>query len=563
MPATALPLRFEASWFNKHAEAQANEAEFAVYDAICEGLDEGWFVVPAHELDELNATGTTGRTELDLLLINEHYGIVIVEVKSYRSVVIRSGKLVRHGAAADEDPLAQVERQRKLLATAIERVLPDERYAWHKIGVALALPKLDADREVDHQRLMAGWRANQFLTPAKLTTGEVGQSIRDVTLDLHQNFTPEEIRAILRGLFPDQDLGFSSRGLGLLRGERAQERVAAETKALESLDQNHRVFVDGSPGSGKSRLVMRWAQRAADRGERVLVTCYHHALADDLASRLKDEPGVTVRPLLPLLLEQAEIPQPPEDPDEMDEVERKAYWDAVEVAVREHLSEVALRFDTVIADEVQDLREWLFPALEQLAGNGRVLAVGDPRQHLSFEPADTDQLVSGWTRATLPTNHRSPVAVGQLLECIEAGSLSEEDCRRADPTRRILCFLDINQEEGEILDREAEIRYRLDQALEDFAERGIPREGIVVLCTSRDDKDWIGPAYHLKDWDHRELGETICETVHKLKGGSYEAVILVTKPSSRSAYLQSTLYSGAGRAESYLTIIGEDPVLGA
>ena len=71
-------------------------------------------------------------------------------------------------------------------------------------------------------------------------------------------------------------------------GAASSEISRDHTRALESLDLNRRVCVTGGAGTGKTRLAIAWARRAAARGERVLVTCFNEPLADVTAERLDD-----------------------------------------------------------------------------------------------------------------------------------------------------------------------------------------------------------------------------------------------------------------------------------
>ena len=57
-----------------------NDAEFAVYSALHEQLTDDWVLVPSMEL---RLDSLPGERELDLLLVHPHYGLLIVEVKSF------------------------------------------------------------------------------------------------------------------------------------------------------------------------------------------------------------------------------------------------------------------------------------------------------------------------------------------------------------------------------------------------------------------------------------------------------------------------------------------------
>jgi hypothetical protein len=112
-------------------------------------------------------------------------------------------------------------------------------------------------------------------------------------------FTPKplgarDMKLIIDRLAGDFDLIRSLRGEV---GEIVCELVRlteAQVATFRGLEDNPRVVVQGSAGTGKTLIAVADAERLAARGKRVLLTCHSNALRDHLAARVQHEPKITV-----------------------------------------------------------------------------------------------------------------------------------------------------------------------------------------------------------------------------------------------------------------------------
>jgi hypothetical protein len=69
----------------------------------------------------------------------------------------------------------------------------------------------------------------------------------------------------------------------------------AQITTFRGLEDNPRVVVQGSAGTGKTLIAIADAERLAQRDHKVLVACHSNALRDQLAARVAHEARITVR----------------------------------------------------------------------------------------------------------------------------------------------------------------------------------------------------------------------------------------------------------------------------
>src|SRR4030095_16189942 len=188
--------------------------------------------------------------------------------------------------------------------------------------------------------------------------------------------------------------------------------------------RNHRVLVEGGAGSGKTLLAREAALRRAEGGARVLVLTFTEALAQWL-SRSIDVPGVDVAPIRRFalgLLEQAGLPHSrPEGSDEWEEVSLRAAVDA--------LPPPGSRWDFLVVDEAQDLKEHDWFLVEELSRRGGLWAFHDPAQRFWSDRAIREDLFQA--RFRLPQTHRCHPAILALAQACGGTALDEAVARQA------------------------------------------------------------------------------------------------------------------------------------
>lgn len=197
----------------------------------------------------------------------------------------------------------------------------------------------------------------------------------------------EELRDHLRpAIIPVRGLALHTQA-----AETKMQRLTREQyRILDAASTNPRLILTGAAGTGKTVLAVEQALRLAEGppASRVLLACYSRALADHLATRLRDLPrradvvvGTYHQIVMRLLAEAGLATGVPEDWQAFN----RALPDLL-LAAMEKLGEPRIRsFDAIVLDEAQDLMHpSFFEALDLLLKGGlqrgRWLLSVDPTQ---------------------------------------------------------------------------------------------------------------------------------------------------------------------------------------
>lgn len=317
--------------------------------------------------------------------------------------------------------------------------------------------------------------------------------------------------------------------------------------ALRALGDNPRVMVTGGPGTGKTWLALDWARRAAERGERTAMICFNKPIAGQLATELEGV-DVTVATYHSLIMEHLLPDNDLVVPDDAGQ----EFWDHVPTTyLMEHLDEVTERFDTFIVDEGQDLRPQWLDSLEVLldpAGPRRILMTADLDQTL-YVSTDRWKPPAGVAVLPLDANLRSCRHVSRVIE-----HLGGPRALPSAPAGMKTVLLP----SGATATTES-VRSRIRVLVEDY---GVPHSEIIVLATTRQARDEItatsDDTLTFVDWESRDEGVVVCETIHRTKGLEATAVVLVAPEAEPKRQL---IYIGASRAVWSLSLVGP-PALG-
>lgn len=515
----------------------AHPSEFKVYERLLYGLDSEWVIIPNLEMV---LPGSFREREADILLLHQVHGMVLIEVKS--SFAIRDGEFykVRQDKKLDKDPTHQLKEQRQALSDALLHVEPR---AYNKIRRVVATP---STVEVVGN-LPVGYHRIQILDSGML--GNVPRWIDELcSIDKGSMYLGETtFTQILDVLCPNADLGNSIEGLRAIAHAQLEQRMVLETQVLETLDVNNRAIVTGGAGSGKTRLVLAWAERALRRGDRVLVTCYNDPLAGELADQLSFQQGdVTVAPILRHL--EAQMGRQRREPD--DDEDLTPYWEAMTEELFTSTAPFARRFDTIIVDEAQDFDGRWIQVLDRLLpseAGGKLLMVADPYQDVRGAGARLPTNDDGWAMAQLESNYRNSPKIAEFMRRRFQGAGAAADTFPLDES--------IRKAQVSTLD---EVTSMVDQLLE-RSDR--PASEIWVLTTSRKDRDHLRETLGLRSWEDPEH-TVVCETVRRLKGLDIPEVILVslTPVADEEEHLR-LLYAGISRAIDSLVIVGSEAVM--
>lgn len=509
-------------------------SERRTVEALVAGTGADWLVLPHVPFVERGIEG-----EADVVLLHPELGGVVLEVKGGR-IAVRQGAWFQ-----DDRPLAKspVDQAARAMHTLVRKMKGAGSTAPRPHLVhAIVLPDAVS---VPDESLGPDLEPTMVLTATELVWPE--EALRHLMSGSKSPGNRIDLGPAVRALRPDLD--FTARLADEIDGieRRLDDDTDATLRNLELSDTNTRLVVTGPAGSGKSRLALRWAERAVDRGERTALVCFNRPMGAVFTAAFADRPEVfagTFHGVAGRLL--AEIGH--EQPAETD----KAYWEQVLPALLiERRGELGPGFDTIIVDEYQDISEHWTDALEGLLdpdGAGRLLRLGDPNQNLYRTLPNDDAL-----------GLRMPLAV---------------NCRNTKRIAEVALRLAGSDAGGEPTDRAPDgppVRFRPARALREIRKRvrdevhllrvehELPVSGIAIITTAARLRDEILEGgidgVTIDRWDNRDEGIVVCETAHRLKGTEWQAVVVASLTETTKEWLPDVLYVGITRPRTWLSVV--------
>jgi hypothetical protein len=518
------------------------KGEWEVYEGLRKGLGADWILMAEIEgrLQE-----TQNVQELDILLIHQEHGMILIEVKSY-PMKVQGGKFSRSwGDPKDFNPLKQLKDQHQLIKDKLDSAIPG---VFHKIREVLATPKI-IERA---GQLPDGWVDAQLLDSNYLS--DVPAWIAEICkVGSRMSLEGAKFSTAVQILAPDAEFTYSPEGIRRIARANLQRELEAETKVLQSLDLNHRALVTGGAGSGKTMLAQAWAHRAlgrtspSGRKERVLFTCYNDPLAQEIRSQLGDRgEGLVVESFLRYVERRFDRPANTNRTTNMQD-----YWDNLVEEAYEHQEKFTEKFDTIIIDEAQDFESTWYPMLEALLdpeGSNRILMVADPNQNVRgarVGKLPNDPMKDKWALAELDNNHRNSAPIARFMRRHFDGASSSE---KREPLETTVPIRKVRHSEDDALVGEVL------QALEE-SDGG---QETWVLTTNRSSRELLRSALGLVQWEQGGDG-TVCESVRRVKGLEASRVIVVAygDPDDEDDDLLKLVYAGVSRAIDDLVVVAD------
>ncbi len=516
-------------------------AERVFAEILVEYLSDDWLII-----SQLDMISPNRPYEIDFLLVNPQYGLVGIEVKG-GEVDVKNGNWYRknsHGGETRFNPSPP--RQAQNAAFELRDTLRENHSSFDHINVAhgVALPDVEAisgDLPLDVTREMLFLSGDMTQIEEKVIACIEAREAKHLLPDpLLQNF--------FQIVLPSSRMVFQPDAQRTIYREILNHISHEQVRAMASLDENKRVVVQGSAGTGKTRLAILWARRAMRRGEKTLLTCYNDPLADFLNATSGDLQLPVIKPFLRLIQKLDGISElvEPTEPKEKD-----TFWnETLPRHVLASIEKIQPMFDTIVVDEAQDFAQGWIAILEALLStNGKLLCVADMAQDLyqrGYQPPLGDPL---WTKGRLAVNCRNTRQIALLLKKI-GGAQPATACPTGDPVR----FVSVRSEQEAL----AEVRNLIANHVE-FRKRKL--SDLVIVCRSANERQKLRAlstdAVVISNWKNRGLEHVACETFRRIKGLEADHVIVVGFDGN---FLVQELYVAASRARRTLTIIASRAV---
>ena len=519
----------------RHTES---EAEQKVYKALKTSLPGGWYAW--HSL-RLRTREKGEFSEADFIIADPNRpGILILEVKGGQ-IEQRDGRWYQNSMQLKSSPLDQAFSFRKRL---IGRFTENDVKA-PTIGVAVCFPDTffgQQPTEDDLKGLVIGGQDLPHLD--KILPDVMAHAIPDpwsitgrwVHL-IHQLWGETWI--------PDICLG----GRIGMDEEKRLRLDHEQMSILENLEENDRLLIRGSAGTGKTLLAREAAIRETRQGKRVLFLCYTDALAVFLITCL-DEPGLTVAAVRNFASDLLGGNAPVKPVGQTSE-----YWENVSLrAAVDGLPPLEERWDTVIVDEGQDFSgdDWEL-AKECVHPEGKIWVFADQAQAFWSGRGVRDELAKGFMKYKLTKPYRCHPAIQHLDECYTGQCELDLKILRDGLKEEVIRI--VTSSEGKLLKQ-------IGKEINRLLSGGLKPADIAVLSLrGRGSKEGITHKKEISGHlivlasDPKAGENIICDTFLRFKGLERPAVI-VTDVRLVSDLYEKRMHIAVSRALSLLRIVG-------
>ena len=508
-------------------------SEAVVVQNFIDNLDASWVVVPS-----VAVTYKGNDREIDVILVSPDHGAYVVEVKG-GLISIEQGQWKSYDYKI-KNPAVQATAAKHQLVSRLHSMKVDisQIHIQHIVAFPdiISFPEVGGGPECPREIIF---------TKTELTnpTAPIGKLRKD-----QPAFSDDTLKKFLGAIRPDvREIEVQG---GTITG--VSQRIARATldqlAIVFGLDENHRVHIRGSAGTGKTFVATNWARRAVERGERTLVVCYNRALGIEIQSLMseymskqEDQSMLTIgsfHSVANLLLgDKAAIPTGGESQE---------WWDNHHAdLLLQNPDSLLYKFDTIIIDEGQDFYPLWFAALESLLINtdtGRFFVLSDEAQAIY---AEAPQLQSNVTTLQLTRNVRNTNKIANTIRRIGGAPA----IIGASPGQEVDIYT-----VGGAKERRKSLAKALTKVRDELR---IPPSQTLVLVPHRSDitelmSEAVGD-FQLCAWADRDEDHVAIGTIHGTKGLERLAVILVNfdeEPDPKLTYI------GASRAVLYLAVIG-------
>lgn len=557
---------------SEQLKAFPSRAEARFYEACRDGLPADLVIIYSANWIYRDTRGRLNEGEADFTIISPQSGVLAVEVKGGGVMFdATSGawhSVDKHGQKNPiKDPFKQASKERHALLDQIAghaswRQWPGTRFT---LGHAVMLPDIGDPTALigpDRQRELVG------------VNGDIQNVAQwyDRVMRFWRSANDDPLGA--KGVRLIEDILCKSIDVGpVLRAavdDAEQQRIrltANQAKVFRIIGGRRRAVISGGAGTGKTVLAVEKAKALAHEGLSVLLLCYNRPLADSLAIGLQNESNIQAQSYHQfcdrrirlankqghdILAEAVEAYPGTSDQHRFDV--QMPYALALSADVLDE------RFDAVVVDEAQDFSDEYWLGVEMLLRdqeNGHLYIFIDENQALYARkyklPVDDEPFY-------LTNNCRNTSAIHEAGYCFYRGS-------PIDPPELIghdVIWTGIDKLEDQA---DAVVR-RVHQWVQ---VEGLNPGDVAVLIAKRPKSipyELLSQRAEMAgvEWTFEIHGKAKCvlvDTVARFKGLEAQAVVLWVGNEIIDEEQWETIYVGATRAKSLLTVIGSQKVVTA
>lgn len=536
----------------------APPGEKALYESLASSeATDGWIVL--HSLGIADHVRQV-EGEADFVVIVPNHGVLVIEVKSHRTIDrLGDGRWkLGNDAPTGRGPFKQASEA----MYSIRDYLGRHNVDLHSTPVLNAV-WFTGVRARTMLPSTPEWHDWQVLDSEDLRAGAASAVLRTLNAgtrhlaDKRHGFSGVEVgpddagaARIANALRPRFEMVTVP---GDLRRAREAGLVAfldEQYEALDSMQDNQAVLFTGPAGSGKTWLALEAARRQQAQGQSGRLMCFNRLLGQRLHADARSIEGLTTSTFHQALLRIANV-RPPQSagPD---------FWDRElpDRALEALLDQVdAMPNDFLIIDEMQDMaREPFLDLIELMVegglSSGRLMLFGDFERQAIFEGGDGRGLlrerIPGLSIRRLTTNCRNLPRIGHIVETFSKMRPGYSRFRRMDDgiDPEFLPYTAGSDQSG-----------HLAVAIRRLKEDGFDLNEIVVLSPLRSGSTaettsdpWLKQVLRPADGLPPRPGQLLYSTIHAFKGLEAPAIIVTDLDSRLVPNFESLLYVGLTRA---------------
>lgn len=512
--------------------------------------------------------------EADLVVLVPKKGILVLEVKSHRSLeVLDDG---RWKLGADAPTTRSPFQQAREAFFSLREYLRLHNVDVHSVPMLYAawFTHLRARTMVPESPEWHDWQVLDSEDLRRGVSDAIGRTFTKGILHLETKkrgpkgpFTLDEeqagrIAAVLRPRF---EMYVVPGDLRRARKTQLLTFIEEQYDALDAMAGNQEVLFTGPAGSGKTLLAMEAARRETSQGRVGRLLCFNRLLGRRLHEDLRDVSGLTVGTLHQEMLRTAGV-EAPANPDQ-------EFWEeelpdrAIDALLQEggrHLREF------LVVDEVQDIvrkpyLDFLDLLVEGGLKEGRVLLFGDFELQAIFETGDGRSLLTERCPRvvfnSLRVNCRNLPRIGHVVNTFSHLEPGYTRFRRPDDgVDPNFVSYEAGRDQSELIVESVSRLREEGFALNEIALLSPLRSGSTAETT---DNDWLRQILRPIDGAPFRPGALHYSTIHAFKGLEAPAVIVSDVERNRVPAVESLLYVGLTRATDRLTAIVENRTLRA